>query len=110
MTKIDPTDLKPGQRVRVTFEAEVSVAKSAYLRFELVKGAYTTFDGSEFPALTCELLPGPIKVGDRVTSDFRSLLGVVLAIHGNSAWVKDHYSAAPSTCPLAALTKIEGDA
>lgn len=108
MTKIDPTDLKPGQRVRVTFEAEVSVAKSAYLRFELVKGAYTTFDGSEFPALTCELLPDPIEVGDRVQHN-SGPTGTVLALHNDRAWVDDGYPC-PSTWDLRNLTKIEGDA
>lgn len=108
---INPKDLKPGQRVRVTFDATVDAAKGNFLCLQLVKGTYSTFWESEFPALTCKLLPDPIEVGDKVRYGNRSATatGTVLAIHNNSAWVIDK-SLTPATWFLENLTKIEGDA
>lgn len=111
MTKIDPRDLRPGQRVRVTFDATVDRNGDGYnLRLRMRDGSpQTVFLAEEFPALTCELLPDPIKVGDRVRRETSAATGTVLAVHAKSAWVSDGYPT-PATWQLAELIKIEGDA
>jgi len=60
-------DLKPGQRVRVTVEGVVSTTGDPnYVRLDGVEGK-GVFLGRKHPGVTnIEVLPEPLKVGDRV--------------------------------------------
>lgn len=111
MTKIHPKDLKPGQRVRVTFDATVAEnagSSTLYLKLLDHDDVMTAFVEKEFSALTCELLPDPIGAGDRVRYRGSLAKGSVLAIDDGYAWVACTNSRV--TWPLCDITKIEGDA
>ena len=47
----------------------------------------TSFNTRDMPAITCEVLPAPLAVGDQVWTPDRSR-GVILGIKDNCAWVE----------------------
>lgn len=112
MTHIDPKDLKPGQQIRVTFEVTASKSFSRAIRLSLIEDdmVTTTFGEKEFPALTCELLPELIKVGDRV-QHYYGPIGTVLAMHNGALWISvPPGSEMPMTWALHEVDKIQDPA
>lgn len=102
-------DLKPGDRVRVTFEASVSFACQSSINLTLDPAdneAETSFIDVEADAATWELLPKPLRVG---LAKFKTsgVLCDVLALYGEWAWVKCSNSGGVRTSLAENLVNID---
>ncbi len=100
------TDIKIGDRVRVTFEGET------ILRFGSGSWCVKANDGTHRPIFpdtdTIEVFSPPLKVGDTVKSVYQdsTTRAIIVAIVEDKAWVKsdNNYN---SVWALAALVKVE---
>lgn len=103
--------IKPGDRVRVTFEANV-------VRLE-DDGAWLNRDGlirecedwwgplaTSSPTFQIERIEPPLKVGDRVECIDGRQKGYIIAIDGNLAWLHMNRSGARWTRSLSDLERI----
>jgi hypothetical protein len=80
--------LKPGDRVRITFEGVVTDTADGSLDVLAAGGRIPcSFDSHDLPGVTCEVLPKPLAVGDRVWVSATSR-GVIIAIHKGWAWIE----------------------
>ena len=101
-------DLKPGDRVRVTFEADV-VERNEYgveLNLSGLCNVVTSIDRNEADAATWELLDPPLRVG-RAKFRINNAPCEVLAIHGDVAWIKYDDSGGYNTVAAPILINID---
>ena len=82
-------DLKAGDRVRVTFEAELGAPCGELVSIYLLDGSdeKTVISQGEADAATWELLDPPLRVGSAVYRPNKRRCEV-LAIHDGLAWVR----------------------
>ena len=82
--------IKPGDRVRVTFEGVVEVAKG-HLRVCVAQGTSMVAYDNEMAQDTFQIerIEPPLKVGDRVKIPFDSRPYIVRTLAEGFAWVYD---------------------
>lgn len=85
---VDLSKIKFGDRVRLTLTGQVEAAIDlGDLRVVLTgSNHYTDFLPEELDHMEAEVIPEPLKVGDRVTAANR--LGEVRGVEGDYVWIK----------------------
>ena len=104
--------IKPGDRVRVTFEGEVlgrEIGGDVYIRANGAQGRAVIRHGvASAPGFGVEVIKKPLAVGDRVKEIFAGLgKGEILCVDGEHAFVRwDVGAYGPSSILLSNLERL----